>query len=122
MRGSRTIVKLSLLSAIVVMASLMSTGGAWAQGCVLIRQHAPVFGMNGEALPEPGDLEFSVSYRGLHADDHYNGTIRQPQRQELGTYVVNNQQEIDFYGSYAVTKRLSFAMSVPYVDASWSVP
>ncbi|HZI95413.1 MAG TPA: hypothetical protein VFE84_14300 [Patescibacteria group bacterium] len=89
---------------------------------MLIRQNAPVFGASGNILPEPGDLDFTVSYRGLHSDNHYNGTIAQKQRQELGTYVVNNQQVLDLYGSYAATKRLSFSLSVPYIEASWSVP
>ena len=81
-----------------------------------------MFGASGKILPDRGEIDFTVSYRGLHSDDHYNGTIYQSQRKEAANYVVNDQQVLDLYGSYAVTRRFSLALSVPFIDASWSIP
>ena len=89
---------------------------------MLIRQNAPVFGASVNVLPEKGQVELALSLRGLHSDDHYNGTIHQNQRQEEVTYVVNQQKIVDITASYAVTHRLSFSLGIPYVDSSWSIP
>ncbi|HZI94363.1 MAG TPA: hypothetical protein VFE84_08980 [Patescibacteria group bacterium] len=111
-----------IMSAIALTLALSGSGTSWAQGCILIRQSAPLFGTSENFLAEPGEISFSMSYRTSHADDHYNGTAYQSQRKEVGSYVVNNQQAYDFYASYAVTRRASISMSVPFIEASWSVP
>lgn len=89
---------------------------------MLIRQNAPVFGASGEVLPRRGEVQLSLSYRALHSDDHYNGIEPQKQRQREVTYVVNEQKIADLTASYAVTRRLSFSLGIPYVSSSWSIP
>jgi len=89
---------------------------------VLIRQNAPVFGASGKVLPDKGELQIDLAFRGLHSDDHYNGTVYQSHRKELGNYVVNNQRILDLSATYSLTRRLALSASVPYVDASWSIP
>jgi|SRR5437867_4335812 len=122
MHRSGRLTRAIVLSAIALAISLAGPRRSWAQGCILIRQSAPIFGTSGNFVPDAGDVNVSFSYRTSHADDHYNGTIHQNQRQQNVTYVVNDQQALDIFASYAVTRRVSFAMAVPYIDASWSIP
>ena len=81
-----------------------------------------MFGASGEVLPEKGELRIDLSFRGLHSDDHYNGSVYQSQRKELVTYVVNEQRIVDLTATYSLTRRTSLSASIPYVDASWSLP
>jgi len=67
-------------------------------------------------------MQVSLSARGLHSDNHYNGTIPQRQRQEAGTYVVNEQHIYDLSISYALTQRLQLNLGIPWIDSSWSIP
>ncbi len=101
---------------------LSSRGPAWAQGCVLIRQNAPLFGASADPYLTKGEWLFGVASRGLRAHDHYNGTVEQTQRQELHNYVINKQYSLDLSGTYAVTRRFSLSLAVPIVRASWSIP
>jgi len=81
-----------------------------------------VFGASGKVLPDKGELRIDLSMRGLHSDDHYNGIEYQSQRKEQGTYVVNEQRIVDLTATYSLTRRMSLSASIPYVDASWSIP
>ena len=81
-----------------------------------------MFGASGEIVPEAKQWQVSLSYRGLHSDDHYNGTQYQHVRKQNATYVVNNQQIADLTFGYTATRRLSFSAGIPYVDSSWSIP
>lgn len=89
---------------------------------MLIRQTAPVFGAASRLVPEPGEWQVSLSYRGLKSDTHYSGSERQHLREEEQTYVVNTQQALDLGVSYAVSDRLSLTLGIPFVKASWAVP
>ncbi len=89
---------------------------------MLIRQTAPVFGAASKLVPEKGEWQVSLAYRGLESDDHYSGTEHQRIRDRAGTYVVNTQQALDFGVSYAATDRLGFTLGVPVVKSSWAVP
>jgi hypothetical protein len=94
----------------------------WAQGCVLIRESAPLFGAASSTYLQPGRWEFDVSFRDSTADRHYSLGVYQEQRTALGTYVINKQQQTLFSVSHAVTPRLSLSVNVPVVSASWSIP
>lgn len=89
---------------------------------MLIRQTAPVFGAASQLVPEKGDWQVSLSYRGLRSDDHYSGSEHQRIRDREKTYVVNTQQALDLGVTYTATERLSFTLGVPYVKSSWAVP
>ena len=89
---------------------------------MLIRQTAPVFGAASRLVPERGEWQVSLSYRGLDSDTHYSGSEHQRVREREQTYVINTQQALDIGVSYAASDRLSFSLGVPIVKASWAVP
>lgn len=74
------------------------------------------------ALPEAGQWQMSLSYRGLESNTHYSGSVRQREREELGTFVINKQQVLDLGLSYTLSRRVSLSLGVPLVKASWSIP
>jgi hypothetical protein len=89
---------------------------------VLIRQTAPVIGAANSSVQQPGEWQVNLSLRDLRSNTHYRLDERQHEREELGTYVVNEQHAADLSVSYAVSTRLSIAAAVPFVSASWSIP
>ena len=89
---------------------------------MLIRQTAPVFGAASRLVPERGEWQMSLSYRGLDSDTHYSGSEHQRVREREQTYVINTQQALDIGVSYAASDRLSFSLGIPIVKASWAVP
>ena len=70
--------------------------------------------------PEKGDWQVSLAHRWLHSDRHFVGSEEQPHRQEEGSQVVNNVNTFDLTATYAVNKRLSLSLTLPYVTASRS--
>jgi hypothetical protein len=102
--------------------SLIGSRAASAQGCVLIRESAPLFGAATSTYQRPGEWELDVSFRDSTADRHYSLDVFQAQRTALGTYVINKQKQTLFSVSHAVTTRFSFVVNVPIVVASWSIP
>ncbi len=89
---------------------------------MLIRQTAPVFGVARRMVPERGEWQVSLSYRGLKSDTHYSGSEHQRLREREQTFVINTQQALDVTVAYAATDRLSFHLGVPLVKSSWAVP
>ena len=94
---------------------------ASAQGCILLRQTAPLFGATGPQQ-EVGSWTLVFTGRSSTADIHYNGTERQRQRETEGTYVVNRQNSITGTLGYQLTPRVSLYANVPFVEASWGIP
>ncbi|HXD74161.1 MAG TPA: hypothetical protein VN628_10510, partial [Vicinamibacterales bacterium] len=95
---------------------------AYAQGCVLIREAAPVIGSLSSTYLRPGEWQLDVSFRDSTATRHYSLDVEQVQRQTLGTYVTNKQRQMLFSVSHSVTDRFSYAVNVPVISASWSIP
>lgn len=118
MAERRTVRTLVLLSAIVCVAA----SRAGAQGCILIRESAPIIGAPGSTYLRPGEWELDVSLRGSTADRHYSGDVFQSQRTTLGTNVINRQRLLLLTLNHAFTTRVSGAVNVPIVAASWSIP
>ena len=78
-----------MAAAVAVSAALvlgLSARSARAQGCVLIRQSAPLIGHGMNPDLQPGQWEFSFSTRASTADKHYSLDEEQTQRQTLGTW------------------------------------
>jgi hypothetical protein len=90
MRGHRAIVG----GAIAAVALFSTPSSASAQGCILLRQTAPLFGTTGSGQTDVGSWTLVFTGRTSTADIHYNGTERQRQRETEGTYVVNRQNSI----------------------------
>jgi hypothetical protein len=109
-------------AAMVATWLITTTTPAWAQGCVLIRESAPVVGAASSTYLRPGEWQLDVSFRDSTADKHYVLDVEQVQRHTLGTYVVNTQKQTLFSVSHAVTTQFSFAVTVPVVMATWGIP
>ena len=52
---------------------------ASAQGCILFRESAPLFGPLSGTYLQPGEWEVTASLRGSTADRHYSGDVYQAQ-------------------------------------------
>ena len=103
-------------------AVLAGAAQAFAQGCILIRESAPVIGNMSSTYLRPGEWEVDLSLRGSTADRHYSLDVFQAQRTALGTFVINKQRLAIVNVSHTFTPRISAAFSVPFVSASWSIP
>src|SRR3954471_5070469 len=112
----------TLLVGAASIAALVATHNAYGQGCVLIREAAPVIGSATSTYLRPGEWQLDVSYRDSTATRHYSLDVEQVQREILGTYVINTQKQTVFNLSHAVNDRMSFAVTVPIVVATWCIP
>jgi hypothetical protein len=111
-----------LLSGATGLAMILGMASpAAAQGCILLRQTSPLFGTTG-SQQDVGSWTVTFTGRNSTADIHYNGTVRQRQRETEGTYVVNRQNSMTATIGYQMTPRLSFNVGVPYIEASWGIP
>jgi hypothetical protein len=110
-----------VLSAFVAVAGQLAIASpAHAQGCILLRQTSPLFGATPQS--EVGAWTLTLTGRSSKADIHYNGTVRQRQRETEGTYVVNRQNSLTATLAYQLSPRISFNVGIPYVEASWGIP
>jgi hypothetical protein len=108
--------------AIAAAAVVCSAATAAGQGCILIRESAPVIGSPSTTFLAPGEWELDLSMRGSTADRHYSRDIFQAQRTALGTNVINTQRIMIAELNHAFTLRFRLGVSVPLVAASWSIP
>lgn len=109
---------------IVSAAALVSTASspAFAQGCILLRQTAPLFGTTGALDQEVGSWTITFTGRSSIANKHYRGTEHQIERETEQTYVVNRQNSITATVGYQLTPRISVTAGIPFVEASWGIP
>jgi hypothetical protein len=110
-----------LAAAVVVAAQIIGAPQTFAQGCILLRQTSPMFGTCAPDQ-EPGTWNVTFTLRDSKADKHYNGTVRQIQRELEQTYVVNRQNSITATVGYQWTRRVSVNVGVPWIEASWGIP
>src|SRR6185436_160209 len=103
-------------------AALLPAPRAFAQGCILLRQTAPMFGTTGAIDEEVGTWTLTFTGRSSIADTHYSGTVRQVQREIEQTYVVNRQHSVTMTVGHQLTPRISLNAGVPFVEASWGIP
>lgn len=103
-------------------ALLLPAPRAFAQGCILLRQTAPLFGTTGPIDEEVGSWTITFTGRSSVANTHYSGTVRQVQRETEQTYVVNKQHSVTMTIGHQLTPRVSLNAGVPFVEASWGIP
>ena len=77
-------------------------------------------GALGNDYLQAGHWEASLAYRWLHSDRHFVGGQEQPQRQANDTEVINDVHTFDLTATYAVHKRFSLALTLPFVYADRS--
>jgi hypothetical protein len=111
-----------LTIAVAVVGVVGSVSDASAQGCILFRQTSPMFGTTGSIDEEVGTWTITMTGRNSTADHHYNGTVRQIQREIEQTYVVNRQNSMTATIGYQLSPRISLNAGIPYVEASWGIP
>src|SRR5262245_31698143 len=109
---------------ISALTALMSAASApaFAQGCILLRQTAPLFGTTGALDQEVGTWNITFTGRASVANRHYRGTEYQVERQTEQTYVVNRQNSITATVAYQLTPRVGLIGGIPFVEASWGIP
>lgn len=112
----------SVLATALVAALLGTAQQASAQGCILLRQTSPLFGTTGSIDQEVGSWNVTFTGRTSTADIHYNGTVRQVQRELEQTYVVNRQNSLTTTIAYQLSPRISLNAGIPFVEASWGIP
>ena len=69
---------------------------------------------------EKGNWTASVGHRWQYSDRHFVGDDEQKYRQKEGSEVINNVHLIDIGVSYAVSKRVSVTLSIPFQFATRS--
>jgi hypothetical protein len=112
-----------LLPAAIAAGVLLGTAQqASAQGCILLRQTSPLFGTTGAVDQEVGTWNVTFTGRTSTADHHYNGTVRQIQRETEQTYVLNRQHSMTTTIAYQWSPRISLNAGIPFVEASWGIP
>jgi len=94
---------------------------ATAQGCVVGRSCSGGPIGSSEYLM-PHEFEWSLNYRGFKANKHYNGDIRQYQREINQNFVINRQNQWNATGTWGLNKQTSVYLDIPYVNNSWSIP
>ena len=111
------------LATLILATTFVATAAdAFAQGCILLRQTAPLFGTTGSLDQEAGSWTITFTGRSSIADQHYNGTEPQLHRQTEQTYVVNRQNSLTTTIGYQLTPRVSLMAGIPFVEASWGIP
>src|SRR6185369_8006394 len=98
--------KKALIVAAAAAAALGSGHNVYAQGCVLIREAAPIIGAASSTYLRPGEWQLDVSFRDSTADRHYSLDIEQVRRHRLGTNCINTYKQSLFDLCHAVTDRL----------------
>lgn len=65
-----------------------------------------------------GQWQVSVGYRKQHSFRHFVGTVEQHEREELDTQIQNDVHLFDVGLTYAMTRRWSVAVGVPFMYAT----
>lgn len=76
--------------------------------------------LGASAYQEKGLWTAAVSHRWQYSDRHFVGDVDQVYRAKEGSQVINNVHVVDFAVSYAVTKRVTATLSIPYQAATRS--
>ncbi len=113
--GSVSTVSFSLLTLGVLS---MLAPQAQAQGCVASRGSGACILNHGEdTYLHAGSWQATVGYRWLYSDKHFRGSKEETERQTLGTDVRNDSHFVDATLTYAISKRTSFSLTVPFVSS-----
>lgn len=72
------------------------------------------------SIQEPGTWTVAASHRWQYSDRHFVRDEEQKHRQREGSEVINDIHLIDLSASYALTKRISATLSVPFQFATRS--
>jgi hypothetical protein len=120
--------KVLYISAFIFLACLIAPAGAFAQGCVAVRQMGGINSMPGSSTYnlQKGQFQVGASYRYFHSWRHFVGKEEQHERQttggghgpdgkDRGNAVNIYSHSLDINASYGITDRLQVNVSLPYV-------
>jgi hypothetical protein len=114
-------------SALAALVLQTAPSELFGQGCVAVRggaghcAAAHPLGPDGDrAHLGESDWLVTFGYRWLHSDRHFRGSHEEPQRQALGTEVINDSHFFDFSALYAFNPRFSAALTLPFVYSTRS--
>ena len=87
-----------------------------------VRCGALSLGANGTSVSymEKNHWQASLAYRWLHSDRHFIDDSEQEQRQEEGSEVINDVHTFDVTLTYAITKRVSAGVTIPFIHQNRS--
>ncbi len=113
---------------VAVFSIFLHLNTAFSQGCVAVRQMGGVCAMSSATSYNlnKGEFQVGANYRYFHSWRHFVGTEEQPQRQttggghnadgtERGNAVNIYSHALDMNVSYALTDRIQFNATLPYV-------
>src|SRR5215468_11606143 len=89
--------KKALLVAAASTAALVASQNAYAQGCVLIREAAPVIGSISSTYIRPGEWQLDVSFRDSTADRHYSLDVEQVQWRNIAVSLAYRVEGVPRY-------------------------
>jgi hypothetical protein len=89
---------------------------------VAVRCSALSLGAHGDDYTylDEGEWQAQLAYRWLRSDRHFIRRQEQPRRQADGSEVINDVHTFDLTATYAVTKRASLSLTLPFVHATRS--
>ncbi|MEZ5013210.1 MAG: hypothetical protein R2794_02870 [Chitinophagales bacterium] len=88
----------------------------FGQGCVGIRSVAGNMAVQGSALLDKGDMDFSLNYRYFKSYKHFVGDVEQFERVEEETNVINHVHAFDLVYTYGLNKQWNISADVPIID------
>jgi hypothetical protein len=89
---------------------------ASGQGCVIARGGGGAAVLDGTGFLEAGDWQVSLAFRHFKSHRHFAGSVEQVHREINDTEVINDSFFYDWTLTYAWSKRLSFGVTIPFVD------
>jgi hypothetical protein len=108
-----------LASGLVIVASLITTTPAHAQGCIVARSNGEQGGPESEGgYLVPGEWNFDIGYRHQFSYIHFVGPTEQSYRVQDGTEVMNKINLENFTATYQLSPRFSLTADLPLLTAS----
>ncbi|WPP51450.1 transporter [Catalinimonas niigatensis] len=107
---------LSILFTLFVV-SIFTTQNLYAQGCVAIRHFSTCNAVNdgSNVAFQDGQWQIGAAYRYYKSFRHFKGTHEEADRVANNTEVINYANSVDLTLTYALSTRLSFNLTLPYV-------
>jgi hypothetical protein len=102
-------------TALLIGASLLPNLAS-AQGCVIARGGGGAAVLDGTGFLEPGDWQVNLAFRHFRSDRHFAGSVEHKHRKANNTEVINDSYFYDVTLTHAWTKRLSFNLTIPFVN------
>jgi hypothetical protein len=105
----------ALLTTFALSTFSLPITGAFAQGCILTRNVAPVVGAQVSPYLRPGDLQINTSMRIFNTADEFEGNTIRTSLMTTDTSVHEGIQFFDIQGTYGISKQASITFDAPVI-------